>query len=181
MAEILYLPCSTLFATLASTFSGGRKSDGLTAIPCVEIILYDCKVSRPTVGVNKDRISRQHHAQSRTKHQDAAGIDQPRFGDGSRNVRVSISWSDGDLWKTISSTVLFAERAYPSLLTGVRLTFRRPSRLLGDRRFRHFARFHRNLLQAIAKPSAGGSERGLGLPHRRHRQNQTIGRHVLDR
>jgi hypothetical protein len=44
--------------------------------------------------------------------------------------------------------------------TGVRLSFRRPSRLLpGDRRFRHFARFHRNLLQAIDKPSAGGARR----------------------
>src|SRR5258706_2077652 len=44
--------------------------------------------------------------------------------------------------------------------TGVRLSFRRPSRLFpGDRQFRHLARFHRNLLQAIDKPSAGGSRR----------------------
>jgi hypothetical protein len=44
--------------------------------------------------------------------------------------------------------------------TGVRLSFRRPSRLLpGDRRFWHFARFHRHLLQAIDKPSAGGARR----------------------
>jgi hypothetical protein len=55
-------------------------------------------------------------------------------------------------------------RPYPSLLaigdTGVRLSFLRPSRLLPvDRRFRHFARFHRNLLQAIDKPSAGGPRR----------------------
>jgi hypothetical protein len=43
---------------------------------------------------------------------------------------------------------------------GVRLSFRRPSRLLpGDRRFRHLARVHRNLLQAIDKPSAGGARR----------------------
>jgi hypothetical protein len=41
-----------------------------------------------------------------------------------------------------------------------RLSFLRPSRLLpGDLRFRHFARFHRHLLQAIDKPSAGGSRR----------------------
>jgi hypothetical protein len=46
----------------------------------------------------------------------------------------------------------------------------RPSCLFpGDRWFRHFARFHRNLLQAIDKPSTGGARRRLGLPHRRHR------------
>jgi hypothetical protein len=46
------------------------------------------------------------------------------------------------------------------LALGVRLSLRKPSRLLpGDRRFRHFARFHRNLLQAIDKPSAGGARR----------------------
>jgi hypothetical protein len=44
--------------------------------------------------------------------------------------------------------------------TGVRLSSRRPSRLFpGDRQFRHFARIHRNLLQAIDKPSAGGARR----------------------
>jgi hypothetical protein len=44
--------------------------------------------------------------------------------------------------------------------TGVRLSFHRPSRLFpGDRRFRYFARFHRNLLQAIDKPTAGGARR----------------------
>src|SRR5580704_19042536 len=46
--------------------------------------------------------------------------------------------------------------------TGVRLSFRRPSRLLpGARRFRHFARFHRNLLQALDKPPASGPGRRL--------------------
>src|SRR3984893_10672709 len=44
--------------------------------------------------------------------------------------------------------------------TGVRPSLGRSSRLFpGDRRFRHFARFDRNLLQAIDKPSAGGAKR----------------------
>ena len=59
------------------------------------------------------------------------------------------------------SNVRFAPEAailYPSLLAiGHRrpLSSRRPSRLFpGDRRFRHFARFHRNLRQTIDKPPA---------------------------
>jgi hypothetical protein len=66
---------------------------------------------------------------------------------------------------SVNREPLFAKNArpYSSLLamgTGVRLSFHRPSRLFpGDRRFRYFARFHRNLLQAIDKPSAGGARR----------------------
>src|ERR1700722_1859777 len=44
--------------------------------------------------------------------------------------------------------------------TVVLLRFLGPSRLLaGDRRFRHLACFHRHLLQAIDKPSAGRTRR----------------------
>jgi hypothetical protein len=70
-----------------------------------------------------------------------------------------------DDWRTIATTFLCGKRASVSVAsrdgdTGARLSFRRPSRLFpGERRFRYFARFHRNLLQPIDKPSAGGARR----------------------
>ncbi len=108
-----------------------------------------------------------HDNAGRSAHQEEVWTRSSQQEPARSNIHTSTTASRQKRWFYIAHHEV---SDVGSLNTDVQLSFSRPSRLFpGDQRFRHFARFHRNLLQALDKPPARGPGRRLRLPHHRHR------------